>query len=111
MKLYLIMSLFNDFNYIDEINPDKVITDCYSGDFTNARSTVDASTTVTIIYTSNCNVTLYDYNNVPYTTEHAGKMTKQSVTGSHSSSTSSMPSKNNCNVISFSSLTFFNKYM
>ena len=48
--------------------------------------TVDTSTAskcVTGIYTSNYNVTFYDmdYNNVPYTTEYAVKLTNQSVTG------------------------------
>ena len=50
------------------------------------RTPVDASTTskcVTGIYTSNYNVTFYDmdYNNVPYTTEYAVKLTNQLVTG------------------------------
>ena len=50
------------------------------------RTSVDASTAskcVTGIYTSNYNVTFYDmdYNNVPYTTEYAVKLTNQSVTG------------------------------
>ena len=42
-----------------------------------------ASKCVTEIYTSNYNVTFYDmdYNNVPYTTEYAVKLTNQSVTG------------------------------
>ena len=49
-------------------------------------TSVDASTAskcVTGIYTSNYNVTFYDmdYNNVPYTTEYAVKLTNQSVTG------------------------------
>ena len=50
------------------------------------RTSVDTSTAskcVTEIYTSNYNVTFYDidYNNVPYTTEYAVKLTNQSVTG------------------------------
>ena len=50
------------------------------------RISVDVSTAskcVTGIYTSNYNVTFYDmdYNNVPYTTEYAIKLTNQSVTG------------------------------
>ena len=50
------------------------------------RRSVNASTAskcVTGIYTSNYNVTFYDmdYNNVPYTTEYAVKLTNQSVTG------------------------------
>ena len=50
------------------------------------RTSVDTSTAskcVTGIYTSNYNVTFYDmdYNNVPYTTEYAVKLTNQLVTG------------------------------
>ena len=50
------------------------------------RSSVDANTAskcVTGIYTSNYNVTFYDmdYNNVPYTTEYAVKLTNQLVNG------------------------------
>ena len=50
------------------------------------RTPVDASIAskcVTGIYTSNYNVTFYDmdYNNVPYTTEYAVKLTNQLVTG------------------------------
>ena len=50
------------------------------------RTSVDTSTVskcVTGIYTSNYNVTFYDmdYNNVPYTTEYAVKLTNQLVTG------------------------------
>ena len=50
------------------------------------RTSVDVSTAskcVTGIYTSNYNVTFYDmdYNNVPYTTEYAVKLTDQSVIG------------------------------
>ena len=42
-----------------------------------------ASKCVTGIYTSNYNVTFYDmdYNNVPYTTKYAVKLTNQSVNG------------------------------
>ena len=48
------------------------------------RTSVDtsiASKCVTGIYTSNYNVTFYDmdYNNVPYTTEYAVKLTNQTV--------------------------------
>ena len=48
------------------------------------RTSVDTSTAskcVTGIYTSNYNVTFYDmdYNNVPYTTEYAVKLTNQFV--------------------------------
>ena len=45
--------------------------------------TSTASKCVTGIYTSNYNVTFYDmdYNNVPYTTEYAVKLTNQLVTG------------------------------
>ena len=54
------------------------------------RTSVDTSTAskcVTGIYTSNYNVTFYDmdYNNVPYTTEYAVKLTNQLVTGLSSS--------------------------
>ena len=50
------------------------------------RTSVDTSTAskcVTGIYTSNYNVTFYDmdYNNVPYTTEYAVKLTNLSLTG------------------------------
>ena len=50
------------------------------------RTSVDTSTAskcVTGIYTSSYNVTFYDmdYNNVPYTTEYAVKLTNQLVTG------------------------------
>ena len=50
------------------------------------RTSVDVSTAskcVTGIYTSDYNVTFYDmdYNNVPYTTEYAVKLTNQLVTG------------------------------
>ena len=50
------------------------------------RTSVDVSTAskrVTGIYTSNYNVTFYDmdYNNVPYTTEYAVKLTNQYING------------------------------
>ena len=50
------------------------------------RTSVDDSTAskcVTGIYPSNYNVTFYDldYNNVPYTTEYAVKLTNQTVSG------------------------------
>ena len=58
----------------------------FNGNVTINRTSVDSSTAskcVTGIYTSNYNVTFYDmdYNNVPYTTEYAVKLTNQSVTG------------------------------
>ena len=57
------------------------------------RTPIESSTAskcVTGIYTSNYNVTFYDmnYNNVPYTTEYAVKLTNQSVTGLINQSTS-----------------------
>ena len=64
------------------------------------RTSVDTSTAskcVTGIYTSNYNVTFndMDYNNVPYTTEYAVKLTNQLVTGLSSiptlNATSSVP--------------------
>ena len=60
------------------------------------RTSVDTSTAskcVTGIYTSNYNVTFYDmdYNNVPYTTEYAIKLTNQLVTGLSSSTIISSP--------------------
>ena len=68
------------------IEYNSLITDYYSGNITIVRTSVDDSTAskcVTGIYTSNYNVTFYDmdYNNVPYTTEYAVKLTNQSVTG------------------------------
>ena len=68
------------------IEYNSLITDYYSGNITIVRTSVDTSTAskcVTGIYTSNYNVTFYDmdYNNVPYTTEYAVKLTNQSVTG------------------------------
>ena len=68
------------------IEYNSLITDYYSGNITIVRTSVDVSTAskcVTGIYTSNYNVTFYDmdYNNVPYTTEYAVKLTNQSVTG------------------------------
>ena len=68
------------------IEYNSLITDYYSGNITIMRRLVNVSTAsrcVTGIYTSNYNVTFYDmdYNNVPYTTEYAVKMTNQSVTG------------------------------
>ena len=72
------------------IEYNSLITDYYSGNITIVRRSVDTSTVskcVTGIYTSNYNVTFYDmdYNNVPYTTEYAVKLTNQSVTGLSSS--------------------------
>ena len=68
------------------IEYNSLITDYYSGNITIVRTSVDTSTAskcVTGIYTSNYNVTFYDmdYNNVPYTTEYAVKLTNQLVTG------------------------------
>ena len=62
------------------------ITDYYSGNITIVRTSVDDSTAskcATGIYTSNYNVTFYDmdYNDVPYTTEYAVKLTNLSVSG------------------------------
>ena len=67
------------------IEYNSLTTDYYSGNITIVRTSVDNSTAsecVTGIYTSNYNVTFYDmdYNNVPYTTEYAIKLTNQSVT-------------------------------
>ena len=68
------------------IEYNSLITDYYSGNITIVKRSVDTSTAskcVTGIYTSNYNVTFYDmdYNNVPYATEYAVKLTNQSVTG------------------------------
>ena len=69
------------------IEYNSLITDYYSGNITIVRTSVDNSSTgskcMTGIYTSNYNVTFYDmdYNNVPYTTEYAVKLTNQLVTG------------------------------
>ena len=67
------------------IEYNSLITDYYSGNITIVRKSVDASNAskcVTGIYTSNYDVTFYDmdYNNVPYTTEYAVKLTNQLVT-------------------------------
>ena len=61
------------------------------------RTSVDTSTAskcVTGIYTSNYNVTFYDmdYNNVPYTTEYAVKLTNQTVSCFHIAIQTSSPS-------------------
>ena len=47
---------------------------------------------MTEIYTSNYNVTFYDmdYNNVPYTTEYAVKLTNQLITGLSLTTSSTM---------------------
>ena len=72
------------------------ITNYYSGNITIVRTSVDVSTAskcVIGIYTSTYNVTIYDmdYNNVPYTTEYAVKLTNQLVTGlSHIPTSSNM---------------------
>ena len=68
------------------IEYNSLITNYYSGNITIVRIPVDDSTAskcVTGIYSSNYNVTFYDmdYNNVPYTTEYAVKLTNQLVTG------------------------------
>ena len=68
------------------IEYNSLITDYYSGNITIVRTSVDTNTAskcVTGMYTSNYNVTFYDmdYNNVPYTTEYAVKLTNQSVNG------------------------------
>ena len=68
------------------IKYNSLITDYNSGNITIVRTSVDVSTArkcVTGIYTSNYNVTFYDldYNNVPYTTEYAVKLTNLSVNG------------------------------
>ena len=68
------------------IEYNSLITDYYSGNITIVRTSIDNSTAskcVTGTYTSNYNVTFYDmdYNNAPYTTEYAVKLTNQSVTG------------------------------
>ena len=78
------------------IEYNSLITDYYSGNITIVRTSVNTSTAskcVTGIYTSNYNVTFYDmdYNNVPYTTEYAVKLTNLSVNGLLSSPTSFMP--------------------
>ena len=76
------------------IEYNSLITDYYSGNITIVRTSVDTSTAskcVTGIHTSNYTVTFYDmdYNNVPYTTEYAVKLTNQSVTGLSPTTTSS----------------------
>ena len=88
---------------------------------TIVRTPVNASTAskcVTGIYSSNYNVTFYDmdYNNVPYTTEYAVKLTNQLITGlspsptPYPTSASSILSPNSDNVISTStSLTLNSK--
>ena len=68
------------------IEYNSLITDYYSGNITIMRRPLDTNTAskcVTGIYTSNYNVTFYDmdYNNVPYTTEYAVKLTNQLVDG------------------------------
>ena len=75
------------------------------------RTSVDDSTAskcVTGIYTSNYNVTFYDmdYNNVPYTTEYAVKLTNQSVTGLSPPLTPTLTTTSNVTVIiTLSSIT------
>ena len=68
---------------------------------------------MTGIYTSNYNVTFYDidYNNVPYTTEYAVKLSNQSVTGlslTTSSTMSSMSMNSSLDVTSPSSTLVWN---
>ena len=77
----------------------------FNGNVTINRTSVDFSTVskcVTGIYTSNYNVTFYDmdYNNVPYTTEYAVKLTNQLVTG-----LSSIPTSSTMSSVSFPSST------
>ena len=87
------------------------ITDYYSGNITIVRTSVDTSTAnkcVTGIYTSNYNVSFYDmdYNNVPYTTEYAVKLTNQSVTGLSPPHTSTLTTISSVTVIiTLSSIT------
>ena len=88
------------------IEYNSLIADYYSGNITIVRTSVDvctASKCVTGIYTSNYNVTFYDmdYNNVPYTTEYAVKLTNVSVTGISFTS----PTPHTSNPISVSSST------
>ena len=85
------------------IEYNSIITDYYSGNITIVRTSVDTSTAskcVTGIYTSNYNVTFYDmdYNNVPYTTEYAVKLTNQLITG-----LSSIPTLNTTSSVSLDS--------
>ena len=73
------------------------------------RTSVDTSTAckyVTGIYTSNYNVTFYDmdYNNVPYTTEYAVKLTNQLVTGLSLSLTPTLTTISNV-IVTLSSLS------
>ena len=89
------------------IEYNSLITDYYSGNITIVRTSVDNSTAskcVTGIYTSNYNVTFYDmdYNNVPYTTEYAVKLTNLSVNGLSSTPTPT-PTLTPSDVISSSS--------
>ena len=93
------------------IEYNSLITDYYSGNITIMTSSVNTSTAskcVTGIYTSNYNVTFYDmdYNNVPYTTEYAVKLTNQSVTGLSPSLTPTLTTTSSVTVIiTLSSIT------
>ena len=86
----------------------KCVRTDFNGNITIERTSVDLSTAskcVTGIYTSNYNVTFYDldYNNVPYTTEYAVKLTNQLVTGL--SPSLSIPTSTSTIAISLSSLS------
>ena len=63
------------------IEYNSLITDYYSGNITIVRTSVDVSSASKCVSlsTSNYTVTFYDldYNNVPYTTEYAVKLTDQ----------------------------------
>ena len=87
------------------IKYNSLITDYYSGNITIVRTSVDTSTAskcMTGIYTSNYNVTFYDmdYNNVPYTTEYAVKLTNQLVTGLFPDLTSKLSVPSGTNILS-----------
>ena len=87
------------------IEYNSLITDYYSGNITIVRTSIDTSTAskcVTGIYTCNYNVTFYDmdYNNVPYTTEYAVKLTNQLVTGLSPDLTSKLSVPSGTNILS-----------
>ena len=89
------------------IEYNSLITDYYSGNITIVRTSLDVNTTskcVTGIYTNNYNVTFYDmnYNNVPYTTEYAVKLTNQLVNGLYPTPTPT-PTLTSSDVVSSSS--------
>ena len=93
------------------IEYNSLITDYYSGNITIVRTLVDTSTAskcLTGIYTSIYNVTFndLDYDNVPYTTEYAVKLTNQSVTGLSPPLTPTLTTISSVTVINtFSSIT------